>query len=63
MRRVATAAGDVIAYLHLCRSLNRTIETLSALDDARLKDIGLTRDEIVAWSYRHARTDWQNWHR
>ena len=46
IHRVITALSDVVATLRTWNETRRTINTLRALNAARLDDIGLTRGDI-----------------
>lgn len=55
----ALAALDAAAApLFFWLEVSRTIERLSALDDAALRRRGLTREEIVPSVYEAARAEW-----
>ncbi|WP_340108844.1 DUF1127 domain-containing protein [Pikeienuella sp. HZG-20] len=42
----------LVARINAWRSYRATVRALSALSDAELKDIGLTRDQIIGVSRR-----------
>jgi len=54
IERGFAAIGNAVAPLFFWQSVSRTIQQLSALNDAELQRRGLAREEIVPWVYRSA---------